>query len=122
MDFCSAKGERLGDKSSLAQETHEVIGIPVQAQETLSSQFSIYERMSRNKEQETLREEDAASSMLGIFDLHMLLLYGEGRAYALRRFLKEIVELLIHRVRPGYKRLRWRCVSLVSCVPSSVER
>ena len=41
---------------------------------------------------ETKREEDAVYSLLGIFDIHMPLLYGEGRKNALVRLQKEIKE------------------------------
>jgi KaiC/GvpD/RAD55 family RecA-like ATPase len=43
---------------------------------------------------ETKREEDAAYSLLGIFDIHMPLIYGEGRKKALIRLQKEIQETL----------------------------
>jgi len=38
----------------------------------------------------TKREEDAAYSLLGLFDLHMPLIYGEGRTKALIRLQREI--------------------------------
>jgi hypothetical protein len=44
----------------------------------------------RAAKRETKREEDAAYSLLGIFDIHMPLIYGEGRKKALVRLHKEI--------------------------------
>jgi hypothetical protein len=39
---------------------------------------------------DTTREEDKAYSLLGIFDVHMPLLYGEGEKRAFRRLQEEI--------------------------------
>jgi len=95
VEFFSMGGERLGDKNSLVQEIHEITGIPVQAlQGSPLSQFSVEERMSWAARRETTREEDAAYSLLGIFDVHIPLLYGEGRRKAFARLQKEIKESL----------------------------
>jgi hypothetical protein len=50
--------------------------------------------MSWAAKRETKREEDAAYSLLDIFDIHMPLIYGEGRKKALVRLHKEIEESL----------------------------
>ncbi|XTI84961.1 HET-domain-containing protein [Cenococcum geophilum] len=93
--FFSMKGERLGDKHSLVQAIHEITGIPTQAlQGHPLSQLSFDERMSWAQRRETKREEDAAYSLLGIFDIHMPLIYGEGRKKALVRLRKEFEESL----------------------------
>ena len=93
VEFFSREGERLSDKISLAQEIHEITGISVQAlQGNPLSRFSVMERMSWAARRETKREEDAAYSLLGIFDIHMPLIYGEGREKALIRLRKEIEE------------------------------
>ena len=81
--FCS-KGSLLGDKRSLEQQIHDITGIAVRAlQRTSLSEFSVDERMS-------WCEEDKAYSLLGIFDIHMPLIYGEGRANEFRRLREEI--------------------------------
>ena len=54
------------------------------------SRFSVDERMSWAARRETKREEDVAYSLLGIFEIHMPLIYGEGRQNALNRLQKEI--------------------------------
>ena len=50
--------------------------------------------MSWAAKRETKREEDAAYSLLGVFDIHMPLIYGEGRKKALIRLQKEIKDFL----------------------------
>jgi hypothetical protein len=93
VDFFSAEGIQLGDKQSLEQTLHEMTGIPIQAlQGSLLSRFSVDERMSWAANRMTKREEDYAYSLLGIFDVNMPLLYGEGRFKALKRLRKEIKE------------------------------
>jgi hypothetical protein len=46
--------------------------------------------MSWAEKRVTKREEDKAYSLLGIFDVHMPLIYGEGEQKALRRLQEEI--------------------------------
>jgi hypothetical protein len=46
--------------------------------------------MSWSKNRETTREEDKAYSLLGIFDVYMPLIYGEGTKNAFRRLKEEI--------------------------------
>ena len=93
VEFFSMDGERLGDKNSLSQTIHEITGITVRAlQGSPLSQFSFDERMAWAARRETKREEDAAYSLLGIFDVHMPLIYGEGREKAFNRLQKEFRE------------------------------
>ncbi|KAF2194690.1 HET-domain-containing protein [Zopfia rhizophila CBS 207.26] len=93
VEFFSVEGERLGDKKSLEQQIHEITGITVQALQGSSlSHFTVDERMSWAVRRETKREEDAAYSLLGIFDIHMPLIYGEGHKKALNQLHKEIEE------------------------------
>ena len=97
VDFFSAEGERLGAKDSFVQEIHNITGISIQAlQGHPLTNFSVDERMSWAEKRETKREEDAVYSLLGIFDIYMPLIYGEGRKRALRRLQKEIREYLQH--------------------------
>jgi hypothetical protein len=77
------------------QDIHEITGIALRAlQGSPLSQFSVNERMSWTIRRETKREEDAAYSLLGIFDIHMPLIYGEGRKKSFIRLQKEIRESL----------------------------
>ena len=91
--FFSREGIAIGDKSSRVQEIHEITGIAVEPLNGGSlSSCSIDERMSWAKERETKREEDTAYCLLGIFDVYMPLIYGEGQRRALSRLRKEIWE------------------------------
>ncbi|ERF69366.1 hypothetical protein EPUS_08638 [Endocarpon pusillum Z07020] len=88
--FCS-KGTRLGDKRSLEQQIHEITRIPVLAlQGAPLAKFDIDERMSWAKMRQTKRGEDKAYSLLGLFDVSMPLIYGEGEEKAFRRLQREI--------------------------------
>ena len=95
VEFFSVEGERLGDRNSLVQEIHEITGITIQAlRGTPLSRFTVDERMSWAARRQTKRGEDAAYSLLGLFDIHIPLLYGEGREKALIRLHKAIEESL----------------------------
>ena len=87
--FCS-NGNRLGDKKSLEGQLHKITGIPVSAlQGSPLSEFRFEQRISWAKMRETKREEDKAYSLLGIVDISMPVIYGEGRENAFRRLNRE---------------------------------
>ena len=91
VEFFSMEGKLLGDKKSLERQVHEITGIATQAlQGNALSQFSVIERLSWAESRRTKREEDKAYSLLGMFDVYMPLLYGEGNENALRRLREEI--------------------------------
>jgi hypothetical protein len=91
VEFFSQDGERLGDKKSLESLIHDITGIATQALGGDSlSRFSVDERMSWVTKRETTLEEDKAYSLLGIFDIHMPLIYGEGEQNAFFRLKEEI--------------------------------
>jgi hypothetical protein len=92
VEFFSMEGERLGDKRSLEEQVHEITGIDVQALQGRRplSEFTIDELMEWAANRKTKREEDAAYSLFGIFDVHMPLIYGEGVEKAFRRLQEEI--------------------------------
>ncbi|KAN0072347.1 HET domain containing protein [Elaphomyces granulatus] len=91
VEFFSKEGEQLGNKESLERHIHDVTGIPVKALRGSSlSDFSIPERMSWAEKRETTRKEDKAYSLLGIFNVYMPLIYGEGRENAFKRLREEI--------------------------------
>jgi hypothetical protein len=88
--FCS-NGKRLGDKKSLERQLHKITGIAVPALQGADlSEFSEDDRMSWTENRQTTREEDRAYSLLGIFDISMPLIYGEGGEKAFRRLRQEI--------------------------------
>ncbi|XTI93092.1 HET-domain-containing protein [Cenococcum geophilum] len=91
VEFFSKEGEQLDNKNPLERHVYEITGIPVKAlQGSPLSDFSVTERMLWAEKRETTRKEDKAYSLLGIFDVHMPLIYGEGREKALRRLREEI--------------------------------
>jgi NACHT domain len=91
VEFFSMEGRRLGDKKSLERQIHEITGIPARAlQGGPLSHFSVTERMLWAAKRKTTRIEDEAYSLLGIFDIHMPLIYGEGREKALMRLNRGI--------------------------------
>jgi Heterokaryon incompatibility protein (HET)/NACHT domain len=91
VEFFSREGKRLGDKKSLEQQIFEITGISNKAlRQTPLSQFSVDERMSWAKYRQTTRKEDKIYSLLGIFDVYMPLIYGEGEEKAYKRLRREI--------------------------------
>ena len=91
VEFFSKGGTGLGDKTSLEQDIHTITGVPVSAlRGSPLSDFSVSERMAWMEKRETTRQEDKAYSLLGIFDVCIPLLYGEGREKALKRLQEEV--------------------------------
>jgi len=91
VEFFSFEGIRLGDKRSMEQQVHEITSVAVGALRghTLSN-FSFTERMLWATKRNTTREEDKTYSLLGIFDIHLPLIYGEGKEKAFVRLREEI--------------------------------
>ncbi|KAK3943598.1 hypothetical protein QBC46DRAFT_420065 [Diplogelasinospora grovesii] len=58
---------------------------------SILSDFSIGTRMNWDSDRRTTREEDTSYSLLGIFDVNMPLMYGEGGSKAFRRLRNEII-------------------------------
>jgi hypothetical protein len=91
VEFYSEEGCLIGTKQSLKEMIHEITSVPIEALQGSSlSQFTIDERMSWAKHRQTTLEEDRIYSLLGIFDIHMPLIYGEGSKSAARRLQSEI--------------------------------
>jgi hypothetical protein len=90
VEFFSLEGKRLGDKKSLERQVQEITGLAARALQGALFEFSVAERMLWAEGRETRREEDKAYSLLGIFDIHMPLIYGEGVKNAFRRLREEI--------------------------------
>lgn len=91
VQFFSKEGDYLGDKESMDQSIHEITGIAIEALRGRSLlSFSIEDRMSWIESRSTTRGEDLAYCLLGIFDISMPVLYGEGKEKALARLRLEI--------------------------------
>ena len=90
VEFFSREHKRLGDKVSLGQQIYETTNIPQAALQGNSlSQFSVEERLRWMEHRETKLEEDKSYSLLGIFNVYILPIYGEGAASAFARLLEE---------------------------------
>jgi hypothetical protein len=86
VEFFSKNREFLGDKKSLERHICEITRIPSNAlRGGPLAEFSVTERMLWAETRQTTREEDMAYSLLGIFNVYMPLIYGEGRANAVGR-------------------------------------
>jgi hypothetical protein len=91
VEFFSLHGRRLGDKGTLKRHIHEITGIPISALEGAPlSQFKVEERLSWAENRQATRGEDKAYSLLGMFGIHLPLIYGEGREHAFKRLKQEI--------------------------------
>jgi NACHT domain/Heterokaryon incompatibility protein (HET) len=91
VEFFSREDKRLGDKQSLEQQIHEITRIPISAlRGSALSHFSTDQKLDWAKTRQITREEDWAYSLLGIFEISMPVMYGEGRTNAVRRLKKEI--------------------------------
>lgn len=93
VDFFSNEGTRLGTKQSLRDVIQQITGIPASALSGKRlSNFSTDERFSWAARRKTTRPEDGAYCLLGIFDIHLPLIYGEGKEGALKRLKREMRE------------------------------
>ncbi|KAL1607910.1 hypothetical protein SLS60_002849 [Paraconiothyrium brasiliense] len=89
VEFFSREKDPLGNKHSLEVQLHETTGIPIPALRNRQlSNFSMEERFSWAAARQTGIEEDMAYCLLGIFDINMPLLYGEGKMKAMARLRK----------------------------------
>ncbi|KAI9686745.1 MAG: hypothetical protein M1822_002804 [Bathelium mastoideum] len=96
VDFFSSESERLGNKMSLEDLIHDITGIARNAlHNDLLSSFSIDEQRSWAECRNTTLEEDKAYCLLGIFDVSMSPIYGEGVDRAIKR--------LQHKIHISYK-------------------
>ncbi|KAF2837292.1 hypothetical protein M501DRAFT_1006787 [Patellaria atrata CBS 101060] len=86
------KGARLGDKKSLEKQLGKITGVPIDALRGNGlSSFSVEDRISWADNRQTKREEDMAYSLMGIFEIHIPLIYGEGEENAFTR-LSDAIE------------------------------
>jgi len=91
VEFFCKDMELLGNKISLERHIREITGIPSKAlRGSPLSDFSVAERMSWTERRVTTYEEDKAYSLLGIFNVYMPVIYGEGKDRALARLREEI--------------------------------
>jgi hypothetical protein len=95
VEFFTLEGDRIGDKTSLEVQICAITQIAAKALRGSSLyRFTVEERKSWAKGRTATRGEDTAYSMLGIFGIHMPLIYGEGKTNAFRRLNEEIEKSL----------------------------
>ena len=90
--FLSDDWTVIGTKHNLFDLIEEITGIPSEVLLSVEplDEFSVAQRLSWAAHRETTRVEDRAYSLLGIFNINMPTLYGEGEL-AFRRLQEEIV-------------------------------
>ena len=91
VDFFCKQGKRLGSRLTLEQDIHRITRIPTSA---LRGQdlagFTVEERMGWTAGRVTTVKEDKVYCLLGIFNVFLPLIYGEGESYAKTRLKDEI--------------------------------
>ncbi|TBU57952.1 HET-domain-containing protein [Dichomitus squalens] len=104
--FLSGNWTAIGSKRLLGDLVSEITGIPDEAllHEKSLDEFSVAQRLSWAAGRTTTRVEDRAYSLLGIFDINMSTLYGEGER-AFRRLQEEILRRV-----PDQSLFAWRAV------------
>ncbi|RFU81841.1 hypothetical protein TARUN_350, partial [Trichoderma arundinaceum] len=97
--FYSKEWSRIGTRTSLKAAITKISRIPdamlqdhEDGQRQSLDDFSVAEKMSWAASRATTRPEDLAYCLLGIFDINMPLLYGEGRVKAFKRLQEEIIK------------------------------
>jgi hypothetical protein len=94
VEFFSKNGKLLGDKGSLEMLIHDITGIPTIAlQENPFSHFSVMERKEWAANRKTTEQEDIVYCLIGLCEVSMPLLYGEGKETALKRLEVAIKDL-----------------------------
>jgi hypothetical protein len=90
--FFSNDEKFLGDKKSLARQIHGITDIPesLLCSTTHMSHYNVEERLQWAEKRQTTRKEDKAYCLLGMFDVSMPALYGEGEDKAFERLSNEI--------------------------------
>ncbi|KAI0888157.1 HET-domain-containing protein [Annulohypoxylon maeteangense] len=91
--FYSSSWAKIGDRSDLASDISAVTGIETRLLRGVADihAVSIAKKMSWAARRETTRVEDIAYCLLGLFDVNMPLLYGEGTK-AFTRLQEEIIK------------------------------
>ncbi|KAK3620612.1 hypothetical protein LTR22_025513 [Elasticomyces elasticus] len=86
LEFYSKDGKSLGTKASLEVQIGEITGIPVKAIRGRDlPEFTIHERWQWQEGRQTREPEDLVYSLLGLLDISMPVLYGEGIVKAQQR-------------------------------------
>ncbi|KAF4954144.1 hypothetical protein FGADI_5466 [Fusarium gaditjirri] len=94
--------QRLGSRAELKEDIKSVTGIDyelldathhmTEIRQSQLGEFSVAQKMFWAAGRETTRPEDIAYCLLGLFDINMPLLYGEGQVEAFKRLQEEILK------------------------------
>ncbi|EWG37410.1 hypothetical protein FVEG_14765 [Fusarium verticillioides 7600] len=100
--FYGRDWQRLGSRAELKEDIKSATGINYELLDTTHhmaeirqsqlGEFSVAQKMFWAAGRETTRPEDIAYCLLGIFDINMPLLYGEGQVKAFKRLQEEILK------------------------------
>lgn len=102
--FYTSTWNYLGTKEDLRDEISKITGIDVEVLMGANLEsFSVAKRMSWASKRTTTRVEDVAYSLLGIFDVNMPMLYGEGE----RAFIRLQEEIMKHS--DNHSIFAWSC-------------
>lgn len=103
MEFYNATWKEIGTKWSLKATLYEITGIDIRVLEGATPLgCNVAHRLSWASTRTTTRVEDMAYSLMGLFDINMPLLYGEG-INAFKRLQEEILKTL-----KDYTLFAWR--------------
>jgi hypothetical protein len=92
LEFFARDGKCLGTKANLKLQIAEITGIPDKALSGHDlAHFTLQERRQWQGGRQTREPEDLAFSLLGLLDISMPVLYGEGLVRAQQRLDNEIV-------------------------------
>jgi hypothetical protein len=90
VEFFSKERSYIGNKGTLDRTISQITGIDITAiQGRNLSEFGIEERFGWAKRRQTKKPEDKAYSLLGILDISMPIIYGEGEEKAFARLQEE---------------------------------
>ena len=93
MHFYDKNWNFIGTRQDFREEVLAATGIPPSFLNGAPlSEASIAQKMSWASKRTTKRPEDVAYCLLGLFDINMPLIYGEGKDKAFRRLQEEIVK------------------------------
>ncbi|KAK2602702.1 hypothetical protein N8I77_009211 [Diaporthe amygdali] len=100
----------IGSKASLASLLHKITSIPVLflVDRNFISQASVAEKLSWASKRVTTRVEDEAYCLMGLFGVHIPIIYGEGR-HAFQRLQEEIMKIT-----PDHSIFAWSSLSTTS--------
>jgi hypothetical protein len=93
--FYSIDWVEIGTKATLSDQIADFTGIPISVLRGKDfADCSLAERMSWASKRSTTRTEDTAYCLMGLFNINMTLLYGEGGPKAFIRLQKKIMMTL----------------------------